>query len=416
MDGSPRRARLVVADGSGAVVGVTDARAVDVPWWPEAQSMLEAFADVLGGGAAIVRLVEAERSTEGWTVTYLAQRGAVGGAGPASPSTAVRSLDDTEIAALLGPTSELRMPWAELGGPAADVDWALVELAAAGATPSGRPRQHKTWNLSSVWELPLVDRSGVETAAWLKTVAPFGQHESAVLRLLAGHPVPHVLAADGHRQLLADLPGVDGFGATVAEQTAIVDSLVDIQLASADLVDDALAAGVPDRRSPALVDELRRSLSPLRVDVARLIDRVAPQLPAIEACGLPTVIVHGDAHPGNARIGVDRPVIFDWSDAFVGNPIWDLRRVVAGRDPTQRQVRDHWLGRWATAFPGSDPQRAAELSAPVAPLLAAAIYQGFVEGIEPSERIYHRADVWSELDAAVEWGLPGGSTGSKLPE
>ena len=47
----------------------------------------------------------------------------------------------------------------------------------------------------------------------------------------------------------------------------------------------------------------------------------------------------------------------------------------------------------AGRHPAADPERAAELIAPIAALLGALVYQGFLDGIEPSERPYHEADV-----------------------
>jgi hypothetical protein len=53
-----------------------------------------------------------------------------------------------------------------------------------------------------------------------------------------------------------------------------------------------------------------------------------------------------------------------------------------------------WLAR--QAIPGSEPTRAAEILEPIAAARQAVIYQGFLDGIEPSEHPYHRADpaVW----------------------
>jgi hypothetical protein len=42
--------------------------------------------------------------------------------------------------------------------------------------------------------------------------------------------------------------------------------------------------------------------------------------------------------------------------------------------------------------PGSDPERAAMLIAPVAAARQAVIYQVFLDGIEPSEHPYHAPD------------------------
>ena len=47
---------------------------------------------------------------------------------------------------------------------------------------------------------------------------------------------------------------------------------------------------------------------------------------------------------------------------------------------------------WRTKVPGSDPDRAAALLAPVASARQALIYQVFLDGIEASEHPYHRDD------------------------
>ena len=61
--------------------------------------------------------------------------------------------------------------------------------------------------------------------------------------------------------------------------------------------------------------------------------------------------------------------------------------------------------------PGSDPDRAARLLAPVAAARQAVIYRRFLDNIEPSEHAYHAADVpdWLRRTAdllAVEQTAP----------
>ena len=120
---------------------------------------------------------------------------------------------------------------------------------------------------------------------------------------------------------------------------------------------------------------------------------------AIDECGLPDALVHGDAHPGNARTGLEPPVWFDWGDSRVGNPLLDL--AVLERAPDRRQLLgQHWLAAWARAVPGSEPRRAWKLLRPLAALRDALVYQGFVDNIEPSERVYHMGDVAPALELA----------------
>ena len=127
----------------------------------------------------------------------------------------------------------LRMPWARAGGPAADLAWAsaLVER-------TGPAVQHRTWNLSAISSMPTA-----QGRAWLKCVPGFYSHEGAVLSLLAGAGVPQVIAAAGHRILLWDMGGRDGYEATVEETLRLIDSLVELQRGAMARVPEMLAAG-----------------------------------------------------------------------------------------------------------------------------------------------------------------------------
>jgi aminoglycoside phosphotransferase (APT) family kinase protein len=114
---------------------------------------------------------------------------------------------------------------------------------------------------------------------------------------------------------------------------------------------------------------------------------------AIAACGIPDTLVHGDFHPGNVRGDDTRLVILDWGDSGVGHPLLDQAAFLE-RVPAQDRhlVMADWSALWRTAIPGSDPDRAADLLAPVAALRQAVLYRLFLDRIEPAERIYHYAD------------------------
>src|SRR6202011_484070 len=86
-------------------------------------------------------------------------------------------------------------------------------------------------------------------------VPPFFGHEAAVLNLLADQPAPRLLAADRHRLLLAELPGIDGYDATPHQHRVAINTLVSLQAATSPLVDDLLGAGVPDYRWPHFIED-----------------------------------------------------------------------------------------------------------------------------------------------------------------
>jgi Phosphotransferase enzyme family len=388
-----RSVTLVVMDDDGTT-GELGPLAVPTPWWPDVRPLGAAFP-----GLAVLRLLHASPppgAVAGGDVVYLAEWLPEDLASTDRRVRPLRSWRGT-----LHPDA-LRLPWASPGGPAADLRWACGHL-----TASGPPEQHRTWNLSSIWTIPTTD-GGV----WLKCVPGFSEHESKVLELLDGHPVPRLLAVDGHRQLLEPMPGEDGYGATLAQHRVLIDELVAMQLATMDRLDELLAAGVPDRRWPTLLelatDVVARNL-PEDPELQQLLETADERIAAIGSCGLPEVLVHGDAHGGNARIGpgTGRGIWFDWADARLGNPLLDVAVLERPRTPHRGELIAHWLDAWRSAVPGSDPHRAWPLVRPLAALGDAVVYQGFLDQIEASERIYHRDDVLPCLWRASEHARTG---------
>ncbi len=90
-------------------------------------------------------------------------------------------------------------------------------------------------------------------------------------------------------------------------------------------------------------------------------------------------------------------MILDWGDVGVGHPLLDRPAFMERVGERAPALHERWMRRWTEAVPGSDPTRAAELIAPVAQMRQAIIYQRFLDGIEESERVYHRADVPERL-------------------
>jgi aminoglycoside phosphotransferase (APT) family kinase protein len=110
-------------------------------------------------------------------------------------------------------------------------------------------------------------------------------------------------------------------------------------------------------------------------------------------CGLPDTVVHGDFHPGNWRCGDGSPVILDFADAHLGNPVLDGLRSIDYLPPDRRrEAADAWIAAWSAAVPRSRPAEALLIAEPLAHLAYAVRYQEFLDNIEPSERVYHLGD------------------------
>ena len=396
-----RRATVVLCTQDGVLLGRLPEVKVSTPWWQDTYPVVEAVRAAYGVDVTVLRLLDTERpAPHGGAVTYLAEvEGDLPAAVEAELEPANVELDD----------QPLRLPYAKPGGPDADVAWALDALRAQGLDPAGRPRQVRTWNLSSIWELPLASGG----SAWLKVVPPFFAHEGAMLRLLQGSgPVPSLLAADGPRVLLAEIPGDDRYDADPAELLRMVFRFVHLQAAWVGREAELLATGMPDWRWPALsaaiaqlVDREGATLGDAdRGTLERFVATLPARIAAIDDAGVPDTFVHGDFHPGNVRGTPDAPTILDWGDCGLGNPLLDLPAFLeAAPSGHRRRIRDAWLAAWGRAVVVADPPRAAALIEPLAAARQALIYRTFLDGIEPSERRYHAQDVarWLKRTAAI---------------
>jgi Ser/Thr protein kinase RdoA (MazF antagonist) len=123
---------------------------------------------------------------------------------------------------------------------------------------------------------------------------------------------------------------------------------------------------------------------------------------ALDDCGLPDTLVHGDFHPGNWRCDGGRTAVLDFADAHFGNPVLDGLRVCEFLPEAMRPIAVRaWVDAWRTRRPGADPARAMAVAAPLGRLVYAVRYQEFLDGIEPSERVYHLDDPIDSVRAAL---------------
>jgi thiamine kinase-like enzyme len=399
-----RRVKLVLVSDR-QVLGALPELEVESPWWPDVEPVVRLARQSYGVDISVLRLLWAEDDAAGMggAVTYSAEL-----LGPLpQPLPLAEHGDDSVL-----DEHPLRMPWARVGGVASIVAWADAVIADIGAARSSSARQVKTWNLSCVLRLP-TDAGDV----WCKSVPPFFAHEGKVMQLVGAEDpalVPRVLGVDAASVsvLLAHVQGEDQWDAPEARLIAMVRRWVKAQVTWVDRVDELLSVGLPDWRSHefatatarlAARTEIRATLS--KADLAvldGLVESLPRRLQDISECGLPDTLVHGDFHPGNWMSDGTSLVLLDWGDSGVGPPMLDAAAFLARCAPDVRvRVRDAWISAWLDALPGSDPARAADLIAPVAALRQALIYQQFLDGIEPSEHIYHAQDVPRWLRQAV---------------
>ena len=382
---------IVLVSRQGELLGSLPPFPVETPWWQEVKVIVDGARRLHGLEVVVLRLLETELGVmPGGRLTYLAE---VRDPLPQPPPLPLLpwpgSLAD----------HPLRMPWASPGGPDADVAWAVAALAERGITPSDAPVQMRSWNLSSLWRIPTDDG-----AFWLKCVPGFFAHEGRILERLQAGParVPTLVAADGYRTLLAEIPGEDLYGARPPLLHRMVEHLVGLQRSFFDRTDELLALGLPDWRAAALttavadvVDRAGGGLpSADRSVLEGFLQTLDDRLADADSHGLPYTLVHGDFHPGNFRGEPDGDItLLDWGDSGVGHPLLDEPAFLERMNPDDvAVVRTRWHALWRAAVPGSDPERAAALLAPVAAARQAVIYQKFLDNIESAERPYHADD------------------------
>ncbi len=393
----PRVVTLVLVDTDGALLGALPPMPVSTPWWSEAWPIVDAARDRHGLEVVVLRILDADLPhPHGGHVTYLAE-------------VASSTRPPRDLLPWPGPLDEepLRQPWARPGGPDDDLRWADEALHAVGLLRSGPGVQVRTWNLSSLWRLPVDGRQ-----VWLKHVPHFFGHEGGVIAALGSEHLPRLVAHDGARVLLEEIPGVDQYEAAPETLEAAVDLLVGLQASTATRVDELRSLGMPDW-SPAtlassIADAIDRNADELEPDERRLLTAFVETFPErfdrIAAAGLPDTLVHGDFGPYNLRAGPGSLVILDWGDSGIGHPLLDQPSMLAAvGDDVRARLERSWADAWRRHLPDSDPDVARHAIAPVAAARQATIYQRFLDSIEPAERPYHAGDPerWLRRTAAL---------------
>ncbi|WP_330302341.1 MULTISPECIES: aminoglycoside phosphotransferase family protein [unclassified Streptomyces] len=379
----------------GDFLGVAGPFPVDIPWWSEVEPVIGHLEGLLGVPVLVLRLVDVDGGAGGRDghVTYHVEA-------LARPAPGLLDRLPVDQGLLNGP-QVLRAPWARADGLRDLLAWAADTLASAGRPVTGPVEQRRTWNLAGLFRLPTA-----RGTVWLKTTPRFAADESTVVGAFARVDpglVATVLGSGEHRMLMEHIPGEDCWQASSETVTAVMERFVAAQTALA----SAPLPGIRDWRAPVLTAQLQELLDG---PVARELDaqeiararELMNRWDLLAECGLPDTLVHGDFHPGNWRGAGGAPVVVDFADAHWGNPVLDGLRVhdfLPG--PRRAQAARAWTDAWKARVPAADPARALALAEPLAHLTYAVRYQEFLDGIEPSERRYHRGDPADEIRAAV---------------
>ncbi len=124
-------------------------------------------------------------------------------------------------------------------------------------------------------------------------------------------------------------------------------------------------------------------------DTARSLSRLAPLLPrldepraVLDAVRLPQTLCHGDLDAGNIFVRDGTPVLMDWSDACISNPLFDAVQIPQVAD--NPHIADAYLAEWTDYAPMEALKAAFRAAAPLAALERATHYRRNIVPYIPS--------------------------------
>ncbi len=421
----PTEARVLLARRDGALCLPRTERPGQV-WTAEPGRVLPGLRDLLGADALLLRCLDEHEDPPARVqrATLLAEPRALpalpdglawagraelaGAAGDGDAALAARVVEE-----LAGPGGgPAGRPWAARGWFAGAERWLHDAMAAIGRPLTGPVEQVQVWDLSCVLRAP--------TAAgdvWFKATAasPLFVNEGPVMGALAGlfgDRVPAPLAVDPGRgwMVLDDLGEEVGWEAPLEVAEEVVRAFARLQVEAAGQTDRLLAAGCHDRRLDRLAAQARAWLPAigatgelagiddatwLSEDEQAAVRAVLPQV--LAACqelaghAVPPSIVHGDLHLGNVARGPAGYRFFDWTDACVAHPFFDLLTLRRGTgfagEEADGELRDRlraaYLPAWAPFEPPARLARALQLAVPLGALHHAVSYRSIVAGMAP---------------------------------
>ncbi len=302
------------------------------------------------------------------------------------------------------PVPEARPPWARPGWLAEASSWMEMNMVGAGLQPMGQVEVVEQWPLSSV-----LRRATDEGRAYMKAVFSLFHHEPALTRALrAEHPAlaPEVLAVDitGGWMLMRELPGIEIGELDVERWSDGLRSAAVVHQHWAGRTDQLFALGAHDRTLPTLATEIGATFEAVGLAVDdRTVSRLEQACDELGRGSLPQTLVHGDLHPWNVMADGADLRIFDWSDACVSHPLFDLPTYTRRADISARpQLLDAYLGEWSDAASLDELRRTYALAEPLAHVHHAISYLRIHDALEPDDRWWFDDVPRQWLEGAIE--------------
>jgi hypothetical protein len=293
-----------------------------------------------------------------------------------------------------------RPAWFERGWFAQVEAWISDVLVSTGYRLLRPPEQFKQGAISAV-----VRTETTSGAMYLKVAVAlplFGNEPQLTMALGQLYPdlIQEPLAIDAEKRwmLTADI------GTELRESKPppemmeqVIKKLARLQIASAGQIDTLFAVGCLDRRIDVLAGQIDALLTD--EDCVRSFnaderatwqgsgDALKELCQQLKGYAIPNTLVHGDFHAGNIALDGEHIRFFDWTDACVTHPFFDLS-VLVDLDGTGQgeALRDAYLAEWSAYEAPERLQEAFAIGYILGALHQVVSYSGIVKGIAADQR------------------------------
>ena len=305
-----------------------------------------------------------------------------------------------------------RRVWHQPGWYAGAHKWIESTLTANGYELTGPIEQFDSWGLTCLMTVE-TNRGTI----YFKTAPdlPLFAHEPSVMQGLATlfpQQIPMPVAIEPiHRWMLLDDFGPAFYERPTEEvdaaQPGIVCTFGELQRRASPHIEQLLEIGCLDRRLihlPVHAEELfadERIMGCLAEEEVR---QLRARLPLVEELSeqlgkfnIPETLIHGDLGMGNVARTAEEPLFFDWTEASIGHPFFDIFDMFFAEDPSkQTRVRNSYLSAWAGCESWERLLDAWRIARPLCALYHAISYRNICTNLESpfQEAMLHFVRRW----------------------
>ena len=311
---------------------------------------------------------------------------------PAALQDGLRRWQNEQISGVIPPG---RAPWALPGWYTQAENWIVEQVSRLGRGTVQEIKPLKSWSISCV--LQVITESGLlyfKVASDLPLFVNEGPMMTCLCTLYPGRvPLPLAMYPEYGWMLLDDFGEPPGSKLPLDQQARLMQDFAQLQINSAQHIEFLLAAGCKDRRLDVLLSQIEPlvndaiALGPLNLEERQELQQVGPRLreliTELASLPIPYTILHGDLHSGNVIPHNDSFLYFDWTDAAISHPFFDMIYIFRTEEETQQNMlREAYLQPWETHYPKGDVRRAWELASALYGFYHAVSYQYIAHGIE----------------------------------